>query len=203
MERLTQRQAQILEFIKESQMERGVSPTIREIMKHFGFKAIGTVQDHLVALIRKGFIKRSSLARSIEVLGIRRSQIIDVPILGAVSAGRPLLAIENIEGYVSIDKDWIGSKEVFALKVKGDSMIGAGIFPLDYAIVRQQNTAQNGEIVVVLINDEATLKRFYKIKNKIILKAENPKVKPIIFKKGEGKDINIIGKVIGVYRRYV
>ncbi len=202
MRDLTERQAEILDFIKQNQIKRGMSPTIREIMQHFGFKAIGTVQDHLAALIRKGFIKRSSLARSIELLGIKRPQIIDVPILGTVSAGKPLLAIENIEGYVSIDKDWVGSKEVFALKVKGESMIDAGIFPSDYAIVRQQDTAQNGEIVVVLIEDEAILKRFYKKKDKIILKAENPQIKPIIFKKSEAGDINIIGKVIGVYRRY-
>ncbi len=203
MRDLTERQREVLDFIKESQTKRGISPTMREIMKYFGFKAIGTVQDHLAALIRKGFIKHSSLARSIELLVIRKPQIINAPILGTISAGKPLLALENIEGHLSIDKDWTGSKEVFALKVKGESMIGAGIFPLDYAIVRQQNIAQNGEIVAVLIDDEATLKRFYKNKNRIILKSENPKIKPIVLKKGEAKEIDIIGKVIGVYRRYV
>ena len=204
MENLTPKQAKILEFIRNFQAKYGSSPTLREIMERFKFKAIATVQDHLSSLERKGYIKREKdKARSITIIGLKKTlrDIVEVPVLGRVAAGKPILAVENIEGYVAIDKAWVKGNNIFALKVEGNSMIGAGINDGDYVIVKQQPTAENGEIVVSLINDEATVKRFYKDNNKITLKAENPDIKPFVYHKGDA-DIMIIGKVIGVFRKY-
>jgi repressor LexA len=173
-------------------------------MSRFKFKAIATVQGHLASLERKGYIKREKdKARSISVTGLKKTlkDIIELPILGRVAAGVPILAVENIEGYVAIDKSWIKGGATFVLKVEGESMIEAGINDGDYVIVKQQATAENGEIVVSLINDEATVKRFYKDNDKITLKAENPDIKPFIYHKGDA-DISIIGKVTGVFRKY-
>jgi len=204
MQKLTTRQAKILEFIKDFQSKYNTSPTLREIMSRFKFKALGTVQDHLLALERKGYIKKEKdKARSILILGLKKTlrDIIEVPILGRVSAGSPILAVENIEDYVAIDKTWTGTDKVFALKVQGDSMINAGIYSGDFVIVKQQPTAENGEIVVVLIEDEATVKRFYKKNDTIILKAENPNIAPFAYHPKDVR-VKILGKVVGVYRKY-
>lgn len=208
-EDLTPKQKKIFEFIKQTKSKKGISPAYREIMEHFGFKSIGTVQDHLNALERKGYITREPAKyRTIgcRLIGPGSFDILDntvrIPVVGQISAGRLVLAIENIEGYISLDKLLVRHpKDVFALKVKGDSMINAGIYDDDFVIVRQQPTAENGQIVVALINDEATVKRFYKADDKITLKAENPNIKPFVYHKGDA-NISILGKVIGVYRKY-
>jgi len=204
MQKLTPRQAKILEFIKDFQSKYNTSPTLREMMSCFKFKALGTIQDHLSALERKGYIKKEKdKARSILILGLKKTlrDIIEVPVLGRVAAGSPILAIENIEGYVAIDKTWAGEDKVFALRVQGDSMINAGIYNGDFVIVKQQPTAENGEIVVALIEDEATVKRFYKDNDTITLKAENPNIAPFAYHP-EDVTVSILGKVIGVYRKY-
>ncbi|MCM8781863.1 MAG: transcriptional repressor LexA [Candidatus Omnitrophica bacterium] len=202
MQNLTKKQSRILEFIKDFQYKHNSSPTLREIMSHFKLKAIATVQDHLASLERKGYIEREKdKARSISILGLKKTlrDIIEVPVLGRVAAGQPILAVENIEGYVAIDKTWAKGENIFALKVQGESMIGAGIFNGDYALVKQQPIAENGDIIIALMNDEATLKRFFKKEDEIILKPENDQMEPLIIKKNSN-GFKIIGKVIGIFR---
>ncbi len=204
MEKLTEKQSKILEFIRNFQSKYSTSPALREIMGHFKFKAIATVQDHLSALERKGCIKREKdKARSISILGLKKTlrDIIEVPVLGRVAAGSPILAVENIEGFVAIDKTWVKGENIFALRVQGNSMINAGIYEGDFVIVKQQPTAENGEIVVALIEDEATVKRFYKTEDTITLKAENPNIEPFAYHP-EDVTVSIIGKVIGAFRKY-
>jgi len=204
MENLTKRQKEILEFIKKTTFKKGVSPTFREIMQFFGFKSIKTVQDHLKALEKKGYIKKDpNKSRSIVLDDFSKAlkDTIRVPILGQISAGKPILAEENIEGYINLDKFLIKhSKDIFALKVKGDSMTGAGILDGDYVIVKKQPTVENGSIACILIDNEATVKRFYKKENYIELKPENPDYKPIIKIRDTTTDILILGKVVGVFR---
>jgi len=204
MENLTPKQAKILEFIRNFQAKRGSSPTLREIMERFKFKAIATVQDYLSSLERKGYIRREKdKARSITIIGLKKTlrDIVEVPVLGRVAAGKPILAVENIEGYVAIDKAWAKGNNIFALKVEGDSMIQAGILDKDFVIVKKQPTVENREIACVLIDNEATVKRFYKKKDHIELKPENPKYQPIIVTKDTAANILILGKVIGVFRK--
>ena len=204
MENLTPKQAKILEFIRNFQAKYGSSPTLREIMERFKFKAIATVQDYLSSLERKGYIRREKdKARSITIIGLKKTlrDIVEVPVLGRVAAGRPILAVENIEGYVAIDKAWVKGNNIFALKVEGDSMIQAGILDKDFVIVKKQPTVENGQIACVLIDNEATVKRFYKKKDHIELRPENPKYQPIIVTKDTAANILILGKVIGVFRK--
>lgn len=200
MEALTKRQGDVLEYIKTQIIGRKV-PSFREIMQEFGFKGIKTVGDHLNALEKKGYIKRiKARARSIELLGLRRLEPVELPILGRIAAGSPILAEENIEGTIAIDRTWVKGENSFILKVQGNSMIGAGIYEGDYVIVKQDYTAENNDIVVALVDGEVTLKRFSKKGKQITLKPENPDMEPIIIKNGD-KRIRIIGKVTGVYRR--
>ena len=204
MEELTKKQKEILEFIKKTIFKKGVSPTFREIMQFFGFKSIRTVQDHIKALERKGYIKKDpNKSRSIILDDFSKTlkDIVRVPILGQISAGKPIFAEENIEGYINLDKFLIKhSKDIFALKVKGDSMINAGILDGDYVIVKKQPTVENGEIACVLIDNEATVKRFYKREHYIELRPENPEYKPIIKTRDTATNILILGKVVGVFR---
>ncbi|HBY57539.1 MAG TPA: repressor LexA [Candidatus Atribacteria bacterium] len=205
---LTQRQSEILNFIISSKEKFGYPPSITEIQKKFSFKSPNAVQDHLEALERKGFIsRRSHKARSIEILVHTlsgengKNNAFEIPIVGEISAGRPILAQENIEGTLVIDRSFIkNSNGIFALRVKGDSMINAGILNGDYVIVSQQQSAEQGDIVVALIEDEATVKRFYKETNKIRLQPENDTMEPIIVKSNEN-DVRIVGKVRGVIRK--
>lgn len=202
METLTKKQKDILGYLKDQIKERKI-PSFREIMQRFRFKGIRAVEDHLNALARKGYIKRiKGRARSIEILGLTKLEPIELPILGRISAGSPILAEENIEGTVAVDRSWVKEENSFILKVQGDSMIGAGIYNGDYAIVKQDYTAENNDIVVAMINDEVTLKRFYKKDGRIILKPENPSILPIIIKNGDSR-VRIIGKVTGIYRQVV
>jgi repressor LexA len=198
---LTARQQDILKMIRSFISSHGVPPTISEICAHFKFKP-SSCFDHLRALERKGYLERSSKARSIKLKeegispGIQER--ISVPIVGKVRAGLPILAIENIEGYVSLDPFWAKDNNVFLLRVSGNSMEGAGIFDGDLALIRPQKMAEDGEIVVALIDDEATLKRFSRKKGKIWLKSESPSHKSIWVKDGP---ILLAGKVIGIFRK--
>ncbi|MDD3840330.1 MAG: transcriptional repressor LexA [Clostridia bacterium] len=199
---ITDKQRQILDFIKYSLHQNGYPPSVREICKAVGFKSTSTVHGHLSKLEENGYIRRDpSKPRAIEVLETGgfydRKQVVDIPIVGRVTAGNPILAIENIEDTFPLPKDFIHEDNTFILKVQGESMINAGILDNDYVVVKQQYTSTNGDIVVALIDDEeATVKRFYKEKDHIRLQPENPYMDPIIV-----KDVKILGKVIGVFRK--
>jgi repressor LexA len=195
------RQEQILDYIKAETETQGYPPSVREIGRAVGLKSTSTVHGHLSQLERKGYIRRdSSKPRAIEVLPaagvLPRSASVTVPLVGRVTAGLPVLAVENIEDYFPLPKDFGEQGTLFMLRVTGDSMIEAGILDGDYVIVRQQENAENGEIVVALIDDEATIKRFFKEKDKIRLQPENRFMDPIVV-----EDASILGKVTGVVRR--
>lgn len=204
---LTARQREVLEFIRHFMAQAGYPPTVREIGAHFGLVP-RSVFDHLKALERKGYLRRiASKSRSLQILespsphARTPSAVRDLPILGRVAAGEPLLAEQNVEGTFTISRDWVNGDEAFLLKVQGESMIGAHILPGDYALVRRQPTAENGEIVVALVNDEATIKRVFFKKDVIVLQPENPSMPPLQFRRGE-KSVQIIGKVVGILRRF-
>lgn len=200
MQVLTERQADILEYLK-NRIKGGQPPSLREIMTKFKFKGIRAAEDHLKALQEKGYIKKiKGMARSIEVLGLKKIDAIELPVLGRIAAGSPILAEENMEGTIAVDRSWVKNENSFILKVKGESMISAGIHDGDYAIVKQEYTAENNDIVAVMLDDEVTLKRFFKRDSRIILKPENPSMKPITIKQGDIR-VRIIGKLVGVYRK--
>jgi len=198
---ISRRQEQILAYIKSETEAQGYPPSVREIGRAVGLKSTSTVHGHLSQLERKGYIRRdSSKPRAIEVLPaagvLPRSASVAVPLVGRVTAGLPVLAVENIEDYFPLPKDFGEQGTLFMLRVAGDSMIEAGILDGDYVIVRQQENAENGEIVVALIDDEATIKRFFKEKDRIRLQPENRFMDPIIV-----EDASIVGKVTGLVRR--
>lgn len=198
---LTSRQKEIYDFVLGTIREKGYAPSIPEIGRRFDIASTNGVSDHLKALEKKGYIRRIG-KRAIEVLSILGEPLLtatrDIPVLGRVPAGKPFLSEENAEGILSIPSD-MGSGKLFALQVKGDSMTGAGILDGDRVIVKQQGTAENGEIVCAIIEGEATLKRFYKEGGVITLKAENEKYAPIVVTKGE---FRIAGRVIGLLRKF-
>jgi len=198
---LTQRQRELLDFLKDFVRENGFPPTLREIASHFGLKGPRGPQKTLNILERKGFIhKKAGGSRAIEVVGLSSNQTVSVPVLGRVRAGEPILAIENIEGYVNLDRSFVSSRDVFLLRVQGNSMIDAHIQDGDFALVKPQSHAENGEIVVALIEDEATIKKIFMERDLIRLEPANPSMEPIVVKKGE-KKISIIGKVVGIFRK--
>ena len=197
--KLTNRQKQVLDFITDYVRDVGYPPTVRDIANAFKISSKGAY-DHLTAIEKKGYIKRNpTKPRAIELMdfvpGRVPGSVVEIPVVGRVAAGEPLLATQNIERTISLSSDVIKSEEPFALRIKGDSMIGAGILEDDYVIVKQQRAAEQGDIVVALIGDEATVKRFYKAADHIELQPENPSMKPIIV-----KDVTILGKVIGLFR---
>jgi len=197
--KLTKRQQQVLDFIINHIRDAGYPPTVRDIANDFKISSKGAY-DHLIAIEKKGYIRRDpAKPRAIELMdfvpGRIHGPVIEIPVVGKVAAGEPLLAMQNIERTISLSGDLIKTEEPFALRIKGDSMIGAGILEGDYVIVKQQPSAEQGDIVVALIDDEATVKRFYKADNHIELQPENPSMKPIIV-----KDVTILGKVIGLFR---
>ena len=204
---LTKRQQTVLETIRVWIRERGYSPTIRELGKLLGIKSLRGVTTHLDAIAKKGFLKRESRARSISLSDLVApfEQAIRIPIVGRIRAGEPVLAQEQVEGHVVIDGGWLGTtaaprtSEHFALKVNGDSMLTAGILDGDFVIVRQQPTAENGEIVVALLGDEATVKRFFKEEDHVRLQPEHPSMEPIIVTKQQ--PLTILGKVVAVFRK--
>ncbi|WPX07650.1 transcriptional repressor LexA [Anaerocellum danielii] len=197
---LTKKQEEILEFIKKRIKEKGYPPAVREICEATGLKSTSTVHGHLTRLEKKGYIRRDpSKPRAIEIVDdefyVHRN-VVQLPLVGKVTAGEPILAVENIEETMTLPYDLVGTEDAFLLRVKGDSMIEAGIFDNDIIIVRRQNVAENGDIVVALIDEEATVKRFYKEHDHIRLQPENKAMEPIIV-----KDVKILGKVIGLIRR--
>jgi repressor LexA len=198
---LTDRQKAIYDFLLKTIRERGFAPSIPEIGKRFNIASTNGVSDHLKALEKKGYIRRIG-KRAIEVVNALGKAALsatrEVPLLGRVPAGKPFLSDENTEGLLSIPSDMASGKQ-FALVVKGDSMIGAGIQDGDRVIIKQQGTAENGEIVCALIDGEATLKRFFKKDGVITLKAENEKYAPITVSEGE---FRIAGKVAGLLRKF-
>jgi repressor LexA len=198
---LTARQKEIYDFLLKTIREKGYAPSIPEIGKQFKIASTNGVSDHLKALEKKGYIRRIG-KRAIEVLSAVGKPVLsavrEVPILGRVPAGKPFLSEENAEGLLTITSD-MGTGKLFALEVKGDSMIDAGILDGDRVIVKQQATAENGEIVCAVIEGEATLKRFYKKDGVITLKAENEKYAPITVSEGE---FRIAGRVIGLTRKF-
>ncbi|MBI5747797.1 MAG: repressor LexA [Nitrospinae bacterium] len=198
MKDLTPRQRNIFEFLIKFIKKHGYPPTVREIGEHFGF-LWPAASGHLRALERKGFIRINPLrSRGIEVKGIKEAAGFTVPVIGKVTAGKPILAVEDIEGHMLIDKTLFKTEDAFSLKIKGDSMIDAGILDGDYVIVKPQASIESGEIAVALIGDEATVKRIYIKKTQIILKPENKDMKPIAY---NPESVKIIGKVIGVVRK--
>lgn len=200
---LTKKQLRFLSFLKERLQEMGYPPTVREIMDGLGLSSTNMVKKYLDVLERKGYIKRQfNSPRAIEIIetSARSQELMSVPIVGKVRAGTPHPAIEDVEGYLSVDRTICHSNNAFFLRVVGDSMIEAHIQEGDLVLVKPQPVASNGEIVVALINDEATVKRFYKKGNTIQLKPEHPTMKPIIVKEGQA-DVHIIGKVTTVIRQ--
>ncbi|MGI6658286.1 MAG: transcriptional repressor LexA [Dethiobacteraceae bacterium] len=203
MTELTPRQRQIFEYIKQEVRTKNYPPSVREIGEAVGLSSSSTVHAHLAKLEEKGLIRRDpSKPRAIVILEDDPApayipEVVPVPLLGQVTAGEPIIAEQNIEEYFPLPKMMVHQDTVFLLRVRGDSMIDAGILDGDYVIVRQQSSANNGEIVVAMLENEATVKRFYKEKDSIRLQPENPAYEPII-----SREITIIGKVIGVFREF-
>lgn len=199
---LSSKQLEILEFIKKELNDKGYPPSVREIGEAVKLKSTSTVHGHLEKLEKKGFIRRDpTKPRAIEILDgssflYSKKEMVELPVIGKVTAGQPILAQENIEDVFPVPVDFIGNDTSFMLIVKGDSMINAGILNGDYVIVRQQSHANNGDIVVALIDDEATVKRFFKEKNFFRLQPENQFYEPIIV-----NELSILGKVTGVLRK--
>jgi repressor LexA len=198
---LSQRQSKILEFIKEEIRSKGYPPAVREIGEAVGLLSSSTVHGHLQTLEDKGYIRRDpTKPRAIEILDstsevLEPQKVTHIPIVGRVTAGQPILAVENIEGTFPLPENLVRQENVFMLRVQGESMIDAGILDGDLIIVRQQNEARNGEIVVALIGEEATVKRFFKERTLIRLQPENASMEPIY-----SQDVSILGKVVGVFR---
>jgi repressor LexA len=192
---------EILDFIKQQQMEKGYPPSVREICEAVGLKSTSTVHGHLDRLEKKGYIRRDKTKpRAIEILDddmyfMQAQDLVYVPVVGRVTAGQPILAVENIEETFPLPSQYLPNSDVFMLKVEGESMIGAGIFDGDQVIVKKQEYAENGDYVVALLEDEATIKTFYREKGYVRLQPENPSMEPIIT-----RDVRILGKVIGLFR---
>lgn len=197
MKNLTKRQKEILDFVQNFMAQHDYAPSYREIGEHFNYSSIGTVADHIEVLERKGYLKKDpTMARSLQLTPAWEERTFEIPLLGTISAGKPIEAIRTNET-IQIPKDMLGPN-VFALKVRGDSMIDEGIFDGDYVIIEPTNQAKNGEIVVALIDEgNVTLKKFYKEKNRIKLAPAHSKMKPIYTKK-----VLIQGKVKGVIRKF-
>jgi repressor LexA len=199
---MTERQREILDFISRSIAKRGYPPTLREIGSHFGIKSTNGVNDHLRALEKKGYLHREDLkSRALRPI-VSTGQTVEVPILGRVAAGQPLLAVRNYDDTVKVDRFFIGAnREVFALRVKGDSMIEDGIFDGDYVFVRKQLQANSGETVVAMIGEEATVKKYFPEGDTIRFQPANSAMQPIYVRKRDFKSVNLLGVVIGVYRK--
>ena len=199
---LTSRQQQVLDFINGCIQERGYPPTMREIGEHMGIRSTNGVNDHLKALERKGHLVRDDMkSRALRPIA-GPGQWVDVPVLGRVAAGMPMLAVENVEDTVRVDRFFIGaSREVFALRVSGDSMIEDGIFDGDYIFVRKQVTADTGDIVVAMIDGEATVKRFHPEGERIRFQPANQAMDPIYVRQTDFRSVDLLGVVVGVFRK--
>ncbi len=200
-DKITAKQEEILEYIKQTILKKGYPPAVREICEAVHLKSTSSVHSHLATLEEKGLIRRDpTKPRTIEILdenfNFNRREMVNVPIVGTVAAGQPILAEQNIEDYFPIPVEILPNAETFMLKVKGDSMVNVGIFDGDQIIVEQTPTAQNGDIVVALLDDSATVKRFFKENGHYRLQPENDYMDPIIV-----DQVDIQGKVIGLFRR--
>ena len=199
--KISPKQTEILEYIKSEIINRGFPPAVREICEAVNLKSTSSVHSHLETLERNGYIRRDpTKPRAIEIVddnfNLTRRELVNVPVVGRVAAGEPILAVENVENYFPIPAEFMPNSQTFMLNVKGESMINAGILDGDQILVQQQSTAENGDIVVALIDDSATVKTFYKEDGYYRLQPENDTMEPIIVK----DDLKILGKVIGVLR---
>lgn len=199
-DKITAKQQEILEYIKNTILNKGYPPAVREICEAVHLKSTSSVHSHLAALEEKGYIRRDpTKPRTIEILddsfNFNRREMVNIPVIGTVAAGEPILAEERIEDYFPFPAEALPNAETFMLNVKGESMIDAGILPGDRLIVEQRSTAENGEIVVALLDDSATVKRYYKEKDHYRLQPENVSMDPIIT-----DHVDILGKVIGLIR---
>ena len=200
MREITDRQRQVLNFICDYISEHSYPPSIRDIQKHFRLKSTKGVKDHIDRLIEKGYLRRTDgAARALVVIHTRERSVKKVPLVGTVAAGFPILAEENIEAYVPTSADTARTEGMFYLRVSGDSMINAAILEGDLVLVRPQPFVEQGEIAVVRIGDEATVKRFFRFGNRIELYPENPNYKPIVYWEGD-EDVRVVGKVTAVFR---
>ena len=198
--KISSKQREILEYIKQEILNKGYPPAVREICEAVHLKSTSSVHSHLETLEKNGYIRRDpTKPRAIEIIddnfNLTRREVVNVPIIGQVAAGQPLLAVENIENYFPIPTEFMPNAETFMLKVKGDSMINAGIFNGDKILVQKQSDAQNGDIVVALVDDSATVKTFYKEDGHFRLQPENDTMEPIIV-----NECSILGKVFGIMR---
>ncbi len=200
--RISDKQRQILEYIKSEILDKGYPPAVREICKAVNLKSTSSVHAHLETLEKNGYIRRDpTKPRAIEIIddefNLTRRDMVNVPIIGTITAGAPILATENIEGYFPLLSENLPSGDVFMLHIKGESMVNAGILDGDSVVIKRQNTANNGEIVAALIEDSATIKTFYKEDGHIRLQPENDTMDPIIV-----DDCVILGKLVALYRNY-
>ena len=198
--KISAKQQEILEYIKETILKKGYPPSVREICEAVSLKSTSSVHSHLETLEKNGYIRRDpTKPRTIEIVddsfNLTRREVVNVPLIGSVAAGQPILAEENIENYFPIPVEFLPNESIFMLRVKGESMINAGIFDGDQVLVKQQNTARNGEIVVALLEDSATVKRFYKENGYYRLQPENDAMEPILT-----DHVEILGTVIGLIR---
>ena len=198
--KISSKQREILEYIKQEILNKGYPPAVREICEAVHLKSTSSVHSHLETLEKNGYIRRDpTKPRAIEIIddnfNLTRREVVNVPIIGQVAAGQPLLAVENIENYFPIPTEFMPNAETFMLKVKGDSLINAGIFNGDKILVQKQSDAQNGDIVVALVDDSATVKTFYKEDGHFRLQPENDTMDPIIV-----NECSILGKVFGIMR---
>jgi len=200
--KITEKQQEILDYMKAQIINRGFPPSVREICEAVSLKSTSSVHSHLESLEKNGYIRRDpSKPRAIEIVddcyNLTRRELVNVPMVGTVTAGQPILAVENIEGYFPIPMEYMPNHETFMLRVKGESMINAGIFDGDQILVQKQNTASNGDFVVALIDDSVTVKTFYKENGYYRLQPENDTMDPIIV-----NEVSILGKVIGLFRMF-
>ncbi len=198
--KITSKQQEILQYIKDTILGKGYPPTVREICEAVHLKSTSSVHSHLETLERNGYIRRDpTKPRAMEILddtfGLTRREMVQVPVIGTVAAGQPILAEENVEDYFPVPANMLPNSQTFMLRVKGESMINAGILEGDQIIVEQTSDARNGDIVVALIEDSATVKRFYKEEGHYRLQPENDAMEPIIV-----SELNILGKVVGLFR---
>ena len=199
-DKLTAKQQEILEYIKNTILKKGYPPAVRDICEAVKLKSTSSVHSHLSALEEKGYIHRDpTKPRAIEILddtfNFNRKEMVNIPVIGTVAAGEPILAVENIENYFPIPAEFMPNEQTFILQVQGESMVNAGILDRDYILVEQQTTANDGDMVVALVDDSATVKTFYKENGYYRLQPENDFMEPIIV-----SDVMIMGKVIGTFR---
>ena len=201
--KITPKQQEILDFIKSEILNKGYPPTVRDICEAVHLKSTSSVHSHLETLEKNGYIRRDpTKPRAIEIMDdsfyVERHEVVNVPMVGTVAAGQPILAAENIESYFPVPAEYIPNADTFMLKVKGNSMMNAGIYDGDQILVQQQTSAENGDIVVALVDDSATVKTFYKENGHYRLQPENDSMSPIII-----DEVTILGKVFGVFRLFL